>query len=1319
MTGFALGSSGVLSVQKGVVPGATAAPFAAAATLTDLSLRPDFLVTADLNGDGHLDLVTASRGGSTFLVLLGDGQGGFTPQPALAAGGAISALTTWQNPASGERLIALGSCANSCAVVLEHLDGTVAGRVPVAGTPSILEAARLNGRGDDLVAGGPAGLAVLDARSLLSTSPRVDELPIAGAVAATTGSFVYDRRFLPQVAVLTEDGSIHTLARAGVQSTPPGPGDFHVPAQGKGKGTRSSSPHGDPALLVWVDAEQLPAAVTFAADARPLLVRARISGSGGDDLVAFGGSLGRWTIVRHPVVPTGGAAGQSVASLDVLPAQIETEPGTGATVAAALPMRVSSDARQGLVIADSTAQPAVAQQTAYKTYTVGTTADHAANASNCSPNTGNSGAASCSLRDAVAAAMADYTHNESAGTADTVYVPEGTYTLSYSYGLDDQGAATYHLEIYGPINLIGISGSVTTIINAASKDKVISINSGFNTQSIPLTSFDAYISGFTLENGKNPNSNLSNPDAGLLDFETDGNGNLTMSGMVLTAGVSPYSSGGAVYLSDNIYGNNSGPGNGTFELDNSTVSSSQTPELGGAVSDVSNANGDVPVILNGDIFSGNTASLSLNTSDDPTFGSGSGGGVYLDNYTEDSGYVTLKEQTIANCTFSGNSGIYDSTNKLAQGGGLYSANGLSVTTSVFTGNKVTGSTSEAFGGGLWVGSYLYPTTITGSKFTTNSSSGYGGGLFVSTVANAESGTGASDAYATVIQFDLISGNVAATGEWTGLGIGNTTGVNKPVTATEDFWGCNKGANGTGCDTAGLMTSPAQTGANLLLTPYVIFSGTLNTTTPAPGTNLVLTAGLTKDSAGNILSGTSELNAFSSLGTTYTVTQNSSQVASGTATTSTGAVIQPSYTPTASGSGTFAASYNANASVSIGFAVTVASPTIAAAFNPASVGLNGTSTLTFTLTNPNTNVSATGVAFSDSLPAGLVVASTPAVSNTCGGSVTTTAGGSTIALNGGTVNAQGTCRVAVNVTATTSGNKSDTTGAITSSNETSSGAPSNTAVLMVKATPSLVLVAPATADRGKSTTLNATLTIPSGSPAPTAQVSFYAGSTLLGSQTLTGSGTTYTAAFTTSQLPADQQSLTVQYPGDTAYNSVTSAAQGTYVIANNLWIANGNRTTTVYQATGTPFLASPETSGGTGVAIDSSGNVWSLNSSANSLAEFTSTGSVVSSGYTGGGLSTPLSLAIDGGGQVWITNNSNSISVFNSSGSAVSATAYTGGSSASPTSLNKPTGVAIDASGNLWIANSGGNSVTEVIGAAAPTVSPIAAGVANNTLAARP
>src|SRR5262249_9831051 len=111
-------------------------------------------------------------------------------------------------------------------------------------------------------------------------------------------------------------------------------------------------------------------------------------------------------------------------------------------------------------------------------------------------------------------------------------------------------------------------------------------------------------------------------------------------------------------------------------------------------------------------------------------------------------------------------------------------------------------------------------------------------------------------------------------------------------------------------------------------------------------------------------------------------------------------------------------------------LTVASPpSIAKAFGAASVPLNGTTSLTFTITNPNTNVTLNGVAFTDNLPAGLVVASTPNLTNTCGGTATAVGGSGTVSLAGGTLASSASCAVSVDVQGTTAGGE-DNTGART-------------------------------------------------------------------------------------------------------------------------------------------------------------------------------------------------------------------------------------------------------------------------------------------------
>jgi streptogramin lyase len=128
-----------------------------------------------------------------------------------------------------------------------------------------------------------------------------------------------------------------------------------------------------------------------------------------------------------------------------------------------------------------------------------------------------------------------------------------------------------------------------------------------------------------------------------------------------------------------------------------------------------------------------------------------------------------------------------------------------------------------------------------------------------------------------------------------------------------------------------------------------------------------------------------------------------------------------------------------------------------------------------------------------------------------------------------------------------------------------------------------------------------------------------------------------------------------------------------------------------------------TSGGVGVAVDRSGNVWSIDSSGNSVTKFDKTGAMLSVS-TGGGLSSPKALAVDDSGRVWIANGGGTLSALQTDGTPASTAAY-----ANP-ALSGPTSVAIDFKGSVWVANESSNTITEVSGVAAPTVTPMIAEV---------
>jgi hypothetical protein len=142
---------------------------------------------------------------------------------------------------------------------------------------------------------------------------------------------------------------------------------------------------------------------------------------------------------------------------------------------------------------------------------------------------------------------------------------------------------------------------------------------------------------------------------------------------------------------------------------------------------------------------------------------------------------------------------------------------------------------------------------------------------------------------------------------------------------------------------------------------------------------------------------------------------------------------------------------------------IALPTVAVAFNPTSISIGGTSTLTFTITNPNPGnvnpqhgvapaaVGLSGIHFSDTLPAGLVITDPNGFAGNCDGKIDALAGTNVITLSDLFLPAATNCWFSVTVKATTSGAKKNSTGPV-GSQEDVSGDP-GLATLYVGVTPS--------------------------------------------------------------------------------------------------------------------------------------------------------------------------------------------------------------------------------------------------------------------------
>ena len=157
----------------------------------------------------------------------------------------------------------------------------------------------------------------------------------------------------------------------------------------------------------------------------------------------------------------------------------------------------------------------------------------------------------------------------------------------------------------------------------------------------------------------------------------------------------------------------------------------------------------------------------------------------------------------------------------------------------------------------------------------------------------------------------------------------------------------------------------------------------------------------------------------------------------------------------------------------------AAPTIAKAFAPSTITSGGTSTITFTLTNPNA-APLTGANFTDTYTATMVNTTGLVDGGTCAGIAhTAVAGGGTFNLTDATIPASGSCTVTVDVTATVT--QFNTT-SVLGTNEAPDSAAGGGDTLNIFAAPTIAKAfAPSTITSGGTSTITFTLTNPNAAP----------------------------------------------------------------------------------------------------------------------------------------------------------------------------------------------------------------------------------------------
>jgi sugar lactone lactonase YvrE len=148
-------------------------------------------------------------------------------------------------------------------------------------------------------------------------------------------------------------------------------------------------------------------------------------------------------------------------------------------------------------------------------------------------------------------------------------------------------------------------------------------------------------------------------------------------------------------------------------------------------------------------------------------------------------------------------------------------------------------------------------------------------------------------------------------------------------------------------------------------------------------------------------------------------------------------------------------------------------------------------------------------------------------------------------------------------------------------------------------------------------------------------------------------------------------------------------------ADLIYVALDNNTIVKYDTTGNngaviaatvSLFANTNLNNPSGLAFDTSGNLFAANATGNSISKFNSAGSYVSGITTG--LSGPSGLGIDSSGNIYAANSSNNtISKFNSSG-ALQATI------GNSTQMNTPSGLAINSSGTIYVGTVYGSYISK-------------------------
>lgn len=855
VAGYGTGSSGVISVQRGnpdafaptdesvyqrLQQGYEPESLLPTAQLYAVPVSPDFLVTGNFRNSSEKDILIAAKGGGLYL-LKGDGHGSFEELRQIPLPGLVTVLAAGEfRAADGFTDIAVGISMPGGPALLIFDDAAQGFIDPVVALPLTAPASAIEfgGLDDDpfqdvAVATGSEVLIVhgWGRAEHVDVESRIEHIEVgAGLSGLAVGEFVWDRAGRSEIAALTDDGFVHILRGADLDTRP-------FTEEESAARTRASlapltqggvivdvesSPSWRSAGAGWIEANQL-AASSFArvssTAAKPLM-RTNVSYTGNDDLLLMGESQPKLEFVQQvaqmtSIVGKAGTAGASErTTLDLESAPVAVLPlpkklngvrdfvmlDSGSTALTVLPQ-----APTAVVTVDRTDDPSGAALTA---------------ASACT------GAASdCSLRGAIQFA------NANANT--TISLPAGTYILGIngtSAGGCD-GNTVGDLGANATMTITG-AGSASTIIRqtgngpASDGDRIMCMNEPFTLGLIYSFSGITFVGG---RDGTSAGTGTALGGGGIIGGEKGNtltlndvvfaNNQVTVLGSANIGGGGLQITGGDLTITNTTFGGNAGPG------------------------------------LYTDRTSTNTGNLNA----------GSGGGLMFTPsapaHTAATGVLTVNTTTFthnnAGSVCCGGAGADLLIFAFASPGGIGTGS-ASIATSTFSNNQSTAGN----GGAIDVESL--GTTVATTSFTSNSAANRGGAIYVGGGSLLLDGTSPSITF---------SGNTA-TNAGTSIstaGPVNVSGTNTTIggsieVTTGGTWTMNAGSVLAPTDVAiagGTFTTNGTTvniGGNLTIGPGAVVGGTFNgnSGTINLAGNFTLTAG-GSGPATNLSAGTSTFN----------------------------------------------------------------------------------------------------------------------------------------------------------------------------------------------------------------------------------------------------------------------------------------------------------------------------------------------------------------------------------------------------------------------------------------------------------------------------